>query len=94
MMTEYPEYTAEEFDVLSPTILIELGDVVYYAINVVLEPEVYYWDYRQNKFKHIIYIFATLDPAYQNILLQELAEYRQIELENADNAFNDEDFII
>lgn len=42
MMTEYPEYTAEEFDVLSPTILIELGDVVYYAINVVLEPEVYY----------------------------------------------------
>lgn len=85
MMTEYPEYTVEEFDVLSPTILIELGDVVYYAINVVLEPEVYYWDYRQNKFKHIIYIFATLEDFWQDILLQELEEYQQVKLEAEDN---------
>lgn len=94
MLVEYPEYSTEEFNILKPTILIELGDVVYYAINVALETEVYYWDYEQSKFRHIIYIFATLDVVYQNILLQELAEYRQVELENADDTFSDEDFII
>lgn len=94
MLMEYPEYTIEEINVLKPTILLEIGDVVYYAINVALEPQIYYWDYQKNKFRHVIYIFAKLEDYCQDMLLQELAEYRQIELENADNAFVDEDFII
>lgn len=94
MLIEYPEYTAEEFNVLNPTVLIELGDIVYYAVNVALEPEIYYWDYTCNKFRHVIYIFATLDIVYQDMLLEEFAEYRQVEQENMDKSSTEEDFII
>lgn len=94
MLVEYPEYSTEEFNILNPTVLLEIGDVVYYAINVALEPQIYYWDYQKNKFRHVIYIFAKLEDYCQNMLLQELAEYKQVELEAEDNStFGQEDFI-
>lgn len=85
MLCEYPEFTEEEFFNLEPTTLIEIKDTVYFAVELLLEPQIYYWDCNKNKYVHVIYKFATLEDFWQDILLQELEEFEQVKLEAEDN---------